>query len=105
MHQIMTQIALGLGDEYADTSSTTGAVSRSKKGDGVLTIDGGAATVALEMTDSGQNRRWNDYLDEVERNRNAAASLGLVRDAAQKRQHHPLPARTADRARLRPRNR
>lgn len=83
VHEIMTQIALGLGDEYADTSSATGSVSRSKKGDGVLTIDGGAATVALEMTDSGQNRRWNDYLDEVERNRGAAASLGLVRDAVQ----------------------
>lgn len=83
VHEIMTQIALGLGDEYADTSSTTGAVSRSKKGDGVLTIDGGAAKVALEMTDSGQHRRWNDYLDEAERNRGAAASLGLVRAAAQ----------------------
>ena len=37
VREIMGQITLGLGDEYADTGSTTGALSRSKKGDGVLT--------------------------------------------------------------------
>jgi hypothetical protein len=83
VHEIMGQIALGLGDEYADTGSTTGALSRSKKGDGVLTIGGGTARVVLEMTDSARTRGWNDYLDEAERNRGAVASLGLVRDAAQ----------------------
>ncbi|MPZ67197.1 MAG: Fis family transcriptional regulator [Pseudonocardiaceae bacterium] len=82
VHEIMTQVALGLGDEYTATGSTTGALSRSKKGDGVLTIGGGDARVVLEMTDSAQNRPWNDYLDEAERNRGAAASLGLVRDPA-----------------------
>lgn len=83
IHEIMSQIALGLGDEYADTGSTTGALSRSKKGDGVLTIGGGTTRVVLEMTDSARTREWNDYLDEAERNRGAAASLGLVRDTAQ----------------------
>lgn len=83
VHEIMAQVALGLGDEYTATGRTTGAVPRSKKGDGLLTIGGGTARVVLEMTDSAQNRPWNDYLDEAERNRGAAASLGLVRDAAQ----------------------
>jgi len=57
-------------------------VARSKKGDGVLSIDGGSARVVLEMTDS-KRTQWNDYLDEAERNRGATASLGLVRDSAQ----------------------
>ena len=83
VREIMGQIALGLGDEYADTSSTTGALSRSKKGDGVLTIGGGTVRVVLEMTDSARTHGWNDYLDEAERNRGATASLGLVRDTAQ----------------------
>lgn len=83
VHETMRQIALGLGDEYEDTSSTTGALARDKKGDGLLTIGGGTARVVLEMTDSAHNRGWNDYLDEAERNRSAAASLGLVRTPAQ----------------------
>ena len=83
VREIMGQIALGLGDEYSDTGSTTGALSRSKKGDGVLTIGGGTARVVLEMTDSARTRGWNEYLDEAERNRGAAASLGLVRHTAQ----------------------
>jgi hypothetical protein len=79
---LMDEIAAGLGDEYADTSATTGIVARSKKGDGVLSINGGSARVVLEMTDS-KRTQWNDYLDEAERNRGATASLGLVRDQAQ----------------------
>ena len=49
----------------------------------MLTIGGGTTRVVLEMTDARQSRGWNDYLDEAERNRGAAASLGLVRNAAQ----------------------
>ena len=79
---LMGEIAAGLGDEYADMSATTGIVARSKKGDGVLSINGGSARVVLEMTDS-KRTEWNDYLDEAERNRGATASLGLVRDPAQ----------------------
>jgi prefoldin subunit 5 len=82
IHRLMDSIAVGLGDEYSDTSSVPGTVSRSKKGDGVLSINGGAARVVLEMTDS-KRTNWNDYLDEAERNRGAAASLGVVRSADQ----------------------
>ena len=39
----------------------------------------------LEMTDSASRTTWNDYLDVAERNRGAAASLGLVRNASQNR--------------------
>ncbi len=82
IHQLMEQIAVGLGDEYADTGALPGAIPRNKKGDGVLTINGGAARLVLEMTNSTRPH-WNDYLDEAERNRSAAASLGLVREPAQ----------------------
>lgn len=82
VHAVMQGIASGLGDEYTDTGSVVGALARSKKGDGVLTVDGGAARLVLEMTDSTRTV-WNDYLDEAERNREAVASLGLVRDPAQ----------------------
>lgn len=82
VHAVMHGLAVGLGDEYADTGVTVGAVPRSKKGDGVLTVDGGSARVVLEMTDSSR-ASWNDYLDEAERNRCAAASLGLVRTVSQ----------------------
>lgn len=81
IHLVMEQIAAGLGDEYLDTGTVTGAIARSKKGDGVLTLCGGQARVVLEMTDSPRTG-WNAYLDEAERNRDAVASLGLVREAA-----------------------
>lgn len=79
IHAIMEHIALGLGDEYADTSAVPGAISRNKKGDGVLTVNGGVARIVFEMTNS-KRPNWNDYLAEAERNRRAAASLGLVRE-------------------------
>ena len=82
LHPLVDQVAVGLGDEYTDTGSTSGLLSNAnKKGDGVLAIAGGARVV-LEMTDS-KRAAWNDYLDEAERNRGAVASLGLVRTVAQ----------------------
>ncbi|EWT03343.1 Fis family transcriptional regulator [Intrasporangium oryzae NRRL B-24470] len=80
---VMEAIAAGLGDEYADMGGVTGSIQRCKKGDGVLTIAGGVARVVVEMHDSMDGRVWNDYLDESERNREAAASIGVVRTAAQ----------------------
>lgn len=82
VHAIVRDIATGLGDEYTDTGTLVGHVTRSRKGDGVLTVGDAAARVVLEMTDSPRVH-WNDYLDEAERNRAASASLGLVRDQAQ----------------------
>ncbi|MEJ7629964.1 MAG: Fis family transcriptional regulator [Nocardioidaceae bacterium] len=82
VHAVMEQIAAGLGDEYTDTGAVPGRIARNKKGDGVVTVDGGAARIVLEMTDS-KRANWNDYLDEAERNRDAAAALGLVRETAQ----------------------
>ena len=48
----------------------------------MLTVDGGTARVVLEMTDSARVG-WAEYLDEAERNRRAAAALGLVRTPEQ----------------------
>lgn len=78
INAVLSTVAAGLGDEYTDTRATVGAVPRSKKGDGVLTVDGGAARVVIEMTDSAR-AGWAEYLDEAERNRHAGAALGLVR--------------------------
>lgn len=81
MHRILTSIGAGLGDEYSPTGTIAGAIPRSKKGDGVLSI-GGAACLVVEMTDSKRDA-WMPYLDEAERNRKAQASLGLVRSIDQ----------------------
>jgi hypothetical protein len=78
LHAMISELATGLGDEYIDTSRTTGKISKSRKGDGVLVVAGGAARVLLEMSDSPRTA-WNEYLDEAERNHGAHASLGLVR--------------------------
>ena len=75
---VLAALAAGFGDEYVATGTTTGALPRCKKGDGVLSIADSGAKVVFEMTNSGQKRGWGDYLDEAERNRGAAASLGLV---------------------------
>ena len=82
INAVMQSIAAGLGDAYDETAAIVGAVPRSKKGDGVVTVNGGATRVVLEMTDSPRTG-WLEYLDEAERNRDAAASLGLVRTAEQ----------------------
>lgn len=82
MTALMLEIAAGLSDEYIDTRHTTGVLSRCQKGDGVLSVEGGAAQVVVEMTDSA-NRKWNPYFDEAERNREANASLGIVPSAEQ----------------------
>lgn len=82
IHTLLFGIATGLGDDYDDTSALVGHLPRCRKGDGVLTINAGTARVVLEMTDSAR-AGWTDYLDEAERNRDAAASLGLVRATEQ----------------------
>ena len=82
VNAVLSEVATGLGDDFADTRVIVGAVPRSKKGDALLTIDGGAARVVIEMTDSARVG-WTAYFDEAERNRVAAAALGLVRTAEQ----------------------
>ncbi|GAB3813290.1 hypothetical protein GCM10028820_07780 [Tessaracoccus terricola] len=86
LHSIMSSIAAGLGDEYTDTTTTTGLVPRSKKGDGLLRVAGQDARVVIEMTDSSR-ANWGEYFAEAERNRGAAASLGIVRTADQNGGH------------------
>ena len=39
LHALMNGIAAGLGDEYEDTTTKTGLVPRSKKGDGLLSAE------------------------------------------------------------------
>ncbi len=82
VNEVLSAIATGLGDEYTDTRAIVGHLPRSKKGDGLLIIDGGTTRVVIEMTDSARGG-WAEYLDEAERNRPAAASLGLVRTPEQ----------------------
>lgn len=86
IHALMSDIAAGLGDEYLDTTTKTGLVPRSKKGDGVLSIASASARVVIEMTDSSR-ANWGEYFDEAERNRGASASLGVVRSADQNGGH------------------
>jgi len=82
VHVVMRSIAAGLMDEYTESGTLVGRLARCKKGDGVLAVPGKPAKVVLEMTDSPRIG-WVDYLDEAERNRDAAASLGLVRTMEQ----------------------
>ncbi|MBC9820521.1 Fis family transcriptional regulator [Terrabacter sp. MAHUQ-38] len=82
VHAVMYDVAAGLMDEYTETGSLVGRLARCKKGDGVLAVPGQPAKVVLEMTDSPRTG-WVDYLDEAERNRDAVASLGLVRTIEQ----------------------
>ncbi|MER6760263.1 MULTISPECIES: Fis family transcriptional regulator [Amycolatopsis] len=82
LHAVLATIASGLGDDYSDTSSAPGNIPRCKKGDGVLSLNDGTVRVVIEMTDSSR-AGWTAYLEDAERNRDAAASLGLVRTAEQ----------------------
>ncbi|MGW8812657.1 Fis family transcriptional regulator [Gordonia terrae] len=82
IHQVFHQVAAGLGDEYLETGAVVGSVVRCKKGDGVLVVDGGAARVVVEVTDSKRDH-WGAYFDEAERNRKATAAVGLVRSVEQ----------------------
>jgi hypothetical protein len=82
VNAVLAEIAAGLGDEYTDTHHKTGTVHRCMKGDGVLSINDDTSRVVIEMTDSGREG-WPEYLREAERNRAAAAALGLVRTADQ----------------------
>lgn len=76
---VLSALATGFGDEYLATGSTAGRLPRCKKGDGVLSISDSSAKIVVEMSaTTGQRRSWGEYLDEAERNREAAASLGLV---------------------------
>lgn len=87
VHRLLTELATGLGDEYVDASAFTGRIPRSKKGDGVLTMHGSEVRVVVEMSDSDRGGAWGPYLDEAERNRDALASLGVVRSVEQLRGH------------------
>lgn len=81
---VLEALAVGLGDDYRPTGNFPGALGTSKKGDGVLIVNGDQARVVVEMHDSaGVARDWNAYLDEAERNRRSAASIGIVRDVSQ----------------------
>lgn len=81
-HAALAALAAGFGDEYHETGTITGLRTRSKKGDGVLSVDGGEVRVVVEMTDSARPR-WTDYLRESEENRGAHAALGLARSSDQ----------------------
>lgn len=82
LHGFLAEIAAGLGDEYVETGNVVGLRTRSKKGDGLLSVPGTEAQLVIEMTDSPRTN-WTSYLKEAEDNRGAQASLGLVRSSAQ----------------------
>lgn len=79
----ISTLAAGFGDEYLTVGTTTGRIPNCKKGDGLLIIDGGRASVVIEAHDGTRARGWTDYLDEAERNRGAQASIGVVPTPAQ----------------------
>lgn len=79
---LMDQIAAGLGDAYLPVGASVGKGSTGKKGDGVLTVDGGQVRIVLEMTDSAR-KDWNGYLAEAEHTRSAIASIGIARTPEQ----------------------
>ncbi|MFG1643759.1 hypothetical protein ACGFMK_25980 [Amycolatopsis sp. NPDC049252] len=78
----MEEIAAGLGGSYEATGDTVGALRACRKGDGILELPsldgGGGVRVVIEMTTTGAPRKWNPYLTEAERNREADASIGVV---------------------------
>lgn len=78
LHIIFAQIAAGLGDEYQETGEFAGVLPRNKKGDGVLHLADGQARVVIEAHD-GATKEWGTYLAEAERNREAVASIGVVK--------------------------
>ncbi len=82
VHELMRGIAAGLGDEYEVTGGKSGTIPRCFKGDGVLIVSGQPGRLLVEMTDSARSG-WGEYLDLAERNRAAAAALGVVRTADQ----------------------
>lgn len=90
---VVAELARGFGDEYLATGSTVGRITGCLKGDGVLTVGNSQAKVVIEAhnSDGGAKRKarraWGDYLDEAERNRGAAASLGLVPTSEQNGGH------------------
>ena len=90
MHDVLTELATGFGDEYINTSATAGRYPHNKKGDGVLALHGSEVRVVVEMSDSNRGAGWSAYLDETERNRDARVSLGIVRTAAQLGDHTVL---------------
>jgi hypothetical protein len=96
VHESVERIAAGLGDQYSRTGTTSGRISRCKKGDGVLTVLGQPglaepARVVVEMTLEGSGHRdWVAYLEEAERNRGAQASLGVVPSIAQVPSGEPI---------------
>jgi hypothetical protein len=77
----MRDIADGLADDYEETVSQRGKKGLSKKGDGVLRVQGTEAAVVVEMSDSVR-RTWPKYLTAAEATRDAQASLGLVPTAS-----------------------
>ena len=83
VNAVMENIATGLGDEYAQTGGVAGTIQRCFKGDGVLTAGSGQARVVVEMHDSTDARVWSEYLEIAERNGQALASIGIVRNAEQ----------------------
>lgn len=78
INHVMTGVAADIGEEYEATGDRAGRLPRNKKGDGVLILSGGMARVVIECHD-GTSKEWGSYLAEAERNRDAQASVGLVK--------------------------
>lgn len=78
LNAVFSEIASSMGDEYQITGESAGRLPRNKKGDGVFHIDGGVARVVMEAHD-GTSKDWGSYLAEAERNRDASASIGVIR--------------------------
>lgn len=86
VNQVLAELAVQFGDDYRDTHNTAGDIAHCKKGDGVLVIDGDKARVVVE-SHHGTSKDWHEYLPQAERNRGAAVSIGMVKNAEENAGH------------------
>ncbi|MEA2676623.1 MAG: hypothetical protein QOJ81_764 [Chloroflexota bacterium] len=83
LDEMLAEAVRGTGDTVDRTGTAAGDISRSKKGDFLLTIDpqwcGGAELrVVIEAKNRGKSwREMRDELSEAKRNRGAAAALAI----------------------------
>ena len=84
LEEMLGEAVRGTGDAVERTGTATGDVSRSKKGDFLLTVDpqrcdGGELRVVIEAKNRGMSsREMRDELTAAMRNRGAAAALAIL---------------------------
>lgn len=86
LNVVFSEMATAMGDDYVACGENAGLLPRNKKGDGVFRVNGSTAKVVIEAHD-GVSKEWSSYLAEAERNRDAVASIGVVRKIEDNKGH------------------